>query len=465
MSGFGKNTDIDGLIVSYLDPPQILTMSEVNQYFNQLAADRRMQFIKVKTDIEAAIKTSNEWILRWHMANWSKYTNQKKLIEILQSSFLYNNYYFAEFILEKSVHDFNHYVKLELSHSLRFAYFGTYDPKFIMHVEECMERFYKIRYEDDLPQEFLVFNYMIRIMRQKNVESVAAWINKHKMYIDGLSLRLKTFVGSEPQFLSYFDSEFIDAVCTLLNCTLTKTDYQSAINKACVLKESGTFFKIIAKFSSYVDHQEMFGSACEGGHHNIVEWFINNSVTPIRFDLPDPVSNITCFETACKHNKSYIVDVLINLSQQSPDKHGHIDIHRRRDLAFTLACRMGHIGLAKYLLERCEQFELGPINIHSRPVLLAALMGQHYDVAKWLLDISTTSYGKFDLSKVKDFIVRKYHTEHSHAQAQLAYGWLRELPTEHIGQLCFDKDHVPLMDDDSYQLDNSDIDLSTDELY
>lgn len=50
--------DLDDLILSYVDPPTVLALTQVNKHYNHILKDKQMQFNKIKFDAEIACKNS-----------------------------------------------------------------------------------------------------------------------------------------------------------------------------------------------------------------------------------------------------------------------------------------------------------------------------------------------------------------------------------------------------------------------
>lgn len=105
------NRDIWMHILSYLDPPQILTMSVVDKYFYEHTTERRLIFNSVRYKINEALKLKSEWIIKWHIRSISDsidsfifrgYMYRRILIEkYFSDSLLYKNYSFTRFLFER----------------------------------------------------------------------------------------------------------------------------------------------------------------------------------------------------------------------------------------------------------------------------------------------------------------------------------------------------------------------------
>lgn len=58
--------DVDDLIHNYLEPPAVLTMTEVNRHYAQTLADRQLQFNQSKMDFYDMCANGRLWIAKWY---------------------------------------------------------------------------------------------------------------------------------------------------------------------------------------------------------------------------------------------------------------------------------------------------------------------------------------------------------------------------------------------------------------
>lgn len=84
MNKYLINEDLDGIICDMLDPPTILTMTEVNKYYTDILQDLRSEFNQVGhmgLSIENACMKEYIWIAEWILEhqNVDIHTNGEKI--------------------------------------------------------------------------------------------------------------------------------------------------------------------------------------------------------------------------------------------------------------------------------------------------------------------------------------------------------------------------------------------------
>lgn len=290
MQHFGVNPDIDGLIVSYLDPPQILTMSEVNSYFNQLAADRRAQFVKVKYDVSASLRERYEWIVQWHIRCISDsidisvrrdictYEYISRLVrKYIQSCYLFNSFSFTHFLMKNYTH-----VNCSGSNIYVFGiddiFKGDVDIKFMKFVDDCLQRFCDtdLRRMCNMGISWSAGRYSVThdLLKNKKYEEVL-------YFLDIIGENAATMAPYFSEGMEIWDRSNTPLDCTsdfLISFLRRLHMMQYVLKAACIMSTDQVFFELVDKYSDTISHSDLFFAACRGGHVSVAQWIRSDAV-------------------------------------------------------------------------------------------------------------------------------------------------------------------------------------------
>lgn len=293
MSFFGTNLDIDRLIVSYLNPPQILSMSEVNQYFCTVVKVPRTQFIQVKYKIKKALENKYEQIIQWHIRSIpiSLDRYQQDNCEInkesdmckfyIEYSFLHNNFALTQFLLEIAV-DACLDPTVIFSRHLQRIFWGEVDIKFIRHVDDCLRRIYDYSISDLMYSED-PYGLFYKMIEDKKYEEA---IYYHRIVKTPCARTFKYELDNDLDSFAQFDmnSEFL---IPLFNLFGIHNPHYYALIQSCGAKDDNIFFELIEKYSFDISYQTLFFAACRGGHLSVVKWLWTNAADPIDLDATE----------------------------------------------------------------------------------------------------------------------------------------------------------------------------------
>ena len=170
----------------------------------------------------------------------------------------------------------------------------------------------------------------------------------------------------------------------------------------------------------HVIDEYAFRYSCETSHLNVAQWLIDLSREP-GFSLIDiHACNDAAFNWSCLKGRVNVAEWLIDLSKQPGFT--LIDIHARNENAFVLSCREGHINMAQWLFDLSRGVEIRDANLQSnlpfqeqgkkpRFTLIDIHAGNedafrlackegHINVAKWLIELSKSNEAGFRLINI-----------------------------------------------------------------
>lgn len=429
MAGFGKYPDIDRQIVAYLDPPQILSMSEVNRYFNQLAAVRRELFNQAQFDIVNALKSESDWLVQWHIRR-----NESKITApILGASFAYANYPFTKFAIEKikcqSRKSTDETVR-KIVNDFKHIYKGKFAPAFLEYVENCIERTFEVKCADYHSSLRDICRMFKDLLYDKKYETAIILVNRN-MHIKNISNQFKDMFRYHPEQFADLDDEFIDRLFDMLGIKLDQDDYMNAMQIACGIPTDTTFFALVSKYEDYINYPKLLSFACRHSSQSVVQWIlthIEQTHKVIRLNRP--------FAFACFGGKIERAQWLWNLSETNSEKYKMTDICKVNNYTFRIVCERGLLDVAKYLLMLGATNTVAKINIVAfiRDCFGQIVFNYNFIIAEWLLEIGLKTYGKINLLPWKDQAVSQSDTT--------IYRWLRNLPQIYTDNIDWSTDNV-----------------------
>lgn len=496
MATLGDYIDIDKQIVASLDPPQVLSMSEVNKYFNQLTTDRRTEFLKVKFNLDDSLEAKYEWIVQWHikcMSNmikqltvkrWKSWNLKKGFFnDFIGSSFHHNNFALAGFLLD-IVKNRKSNILHTLSEFTMCIFEKDFDMQFVKYIDEL--------FQTNSFNSLNILMTSIRISRTelKRISRIIINLLNKKQY-DGVLYFLSLFENNN-QVIDFVGNAFHKYIWDK-NCLLIlrecPVDFKESffkilemsdervdcyhLGQACLAETDALFFEMISNQKYYycIDYYCMFTLACAYGHLSILKWISadNERKSQIKLQIDCQMgiggNYFTPFEWACYYGHIEIVKWLVHLESYCKP-----DIHHCNETPFFIACCRGHLNVAKYLIELGETTSYGHIDIHAGyrnyevaylQSIIRTIIGDQYEVAEWLFTLSMGLYGKFDLRKEILQIqknISKHIGDDVTSKLQLIHDRMYELTVKYYGSIDVDDTTLSEDLDDSYTVSESDSD-------
>lgn len=144
-----------------------------------------------------------------------------------------------------------------------------------------------------------------------------------------------------------------------------------------------------------------FAHACAHNHIDVAKWILSLGVE-VNIHFFAIYYNRDLFEVVCNNGHLKIAQLLL-------DTFKYIDIHSDWERVFRLACYAGHIDVAKWIIKIGET-TYGRINIHimEDASLRAAISQGNFDIAIWLIEIGKQSYGEFELDDATKQLIADY---------------------------------------------------------
>lgn len=160
--------------------------------------------------------------------------------------------------------------------------------------------------------------------------------------------------------------------------------YENILKKSC-----SRYFSRGSKKEFYSNG---FARACVHNHLDVAKWILSLDVgIEIHAHYHTIYDKYNLFEIVCDIGNLKIAQLLL-------DTFKDIDIHSGWERPFRMACYAGHIDVAKWIVKIGET-TYGRIDIHimEDTPLRAAVNQGHFDIALWLIEIGKQSYGEFNL--------------------------------------------------------------------
>lgn len=460
MLGLGKNLDIDKLIVSYVDPPQILTMSEVNKYFNALVADKRDIFIDVKYNIEFSLIAQNEWIIQWHVRSMSDTIrqirlrqNNQRMLQLeyfdtwIDPCFQHKNLSFAQFLLKISVNAniSKNFILDKVGKCFIRLCAENFDMAFVKQFDDYLEHYYQTNLFACGPiiilqNIYVKIDILLGLLTQKQYDGVLYFLRllKNTSYeIDCVDLDRYIENKDCPLILRECSADFLNHFFDLIGQTKRGVD-RWYLTQACLATTDTLFFELIStnKYDDCINHAKILCLAAQSGHISIFEWIRERTHIPSIMSGVNGIhinnNLLDAFELACYFGHMDMVKWLLEINP-------NILIHKKNEMAFFAACINGHISIAKYLIELGESASHGRIDIHAkcdlikRTNIIADIIGKHYELAEWLFVLGIESYGKFDLGHELAYMNSRSNSD------QIAYDRMYELSMKYYGETGIDR--------------------------
>lgn len=449
--------EIDELIISFLDPPQVLTMSELNTYFNELTNPKCIEFNVAKNNVFNALRMNYEWIIQWHIR--SEHINNKKgrirysskvSRQFLKESFACANYSFTTFLLDKisetKYADISSVIQ-KITDDFSHIYNGKFDVNFLEYVEDHIQKKFGVKCADYLMSEMSVRNIIEKLINKLQYDTIFALV-KRNMHLTILSEWIVMHLTNNPTIFVKLDNTFITSLFNMLNICLTADYYNHMIERSSVLKDNSTFFILVDKYGSYVHHLSLFNFVCQYSDNvSIAQWLMTNADqtgNTIRLDKKYD-AGMYPFEIACVNHNLELAKWFCDLSETNSDKYGRIDIHRDDEYLFRHVCTSNitvrDTDIANFLIEIGETTSQGRIDIHAKGILFECIKKQKTRISEYLLKLGIESYGKFDLSHIKQDIVEQYRKNPKNSLFMI-YDWICNLPSVYVDNIDFSNDNV-----------------------
>lgn len=326
--------DIDQLILTYLSPPQVLCMSEVNRSLLAIAQPMRDRINQVKRCLDTACSHGYLDIAEYI---WKR------------RNFWYN--FDSAFISACKANQFE-------------------AAKWVVNTEKKAGDRYRgpCRSYDGISSYSNAFVY---VCRNNNLD-MAKWLIKLP---EKNGFRKIDIHSGEPSIFYFIckkgNRKFIKWLFYLSEIGYGKYDKNSCYNMfeySCLtgnIKLAKLIMDLYEKssgktFDIHCISESIFAEVCEKGHLNTCQWLI--SLCEQSYDqINIHAGGEEAFIAACINNHIDIAKWLISLGEQS---YGQINIHAKNEEAFIAAC-IHDLQFAQWLVELGEQ-SYGEIDIHAQ---------------------------------------------------------------------------------------------------
>lgn len=420
MSTLSGISDVDRQIISYLNPPQILTVSEVDTYMCKLVAELRAQFTQAKFDIGESIKHNYEYVVQWHIDNLTQSINSFKrrhldteamrkdlCYQYLNTCFLHNNYPFTLFLIEHRPTD---RIEGNICGAFDNIFAEPFDINFVKYVDKCLYDIHNLTLQKigiDCKYE-TYHRHLIELFRTKQYADAEYLINLNKRQNTCIHDDLFNLSDKGCFSMKEIRSESFISLCDKLN--ISKERYHNHIlHRSCLKKTDKHFFELIKQIPKF-DCGCIIWSACRGGHVSIGQWLLDEAQLRNQdVDLDEYefiyISNkgLSCnpIHIASLRGKLEMLQWLLKINPK-------FDIHAKNEQCIRMACIEGHISIVQYLFEISEQtnYEID-IHVNSDRLLRSAIHRLHLELAEWLICKGFEYNSPFDLCKIRTHAIKQ----------------------------------------------------------
>lgn len=335
--------DLDTHIIHLLDPPTVLSLSEVNKHYADLLENSRLLFNAVKFDLEKICAYGAVWVYDWMCGS-------DLLSDLLDSRTI-------QFVTE----------------SAQLKKYGS--------IYKCVDEF----------REYMLYAYINQNDDNWNEDA-------YKILHHELAFILSAHHG-HLHMLEYISEKYSED----MDPSYYQTDYVLDISLRCACNEGHL---AVAQYihGLYVDEiayfivQHIFSAACKRGRLVIVRWLIE-TFKCIDVHTRDEYA----FWCACMNGQLDVAKYLVDVGLQTNNP---IDIHSDQDKAIISAAEAGHLDTLQWLIELGEKTQ-SPFDLHGEGcdiMLLTACIKGHKQIAHYLIELGKKSYGEYDLEIYTEYL-------------------------------------------------------------
>lgn len=413
--------ELDQIVLSHLDPPQILRMSEVNTYFKGLCEDKCQMINGPKYDIDLVLQQNNDWIIQWQIEQLDilfrmliprgMLRHNNMMDEYIRKAFYYNNIALLDQMLK-----YQHISNIYMSYArYKHAYDSEYFKyNFYIHAKQRISESFGIPH-GNIPTEQAI-NILCNLINNKKYDDILNIIDhmsKKKM----AKIFKKILTGNQTRMIQKkYQFNMIEVLsdntalrfykCLFDKLNIQRPVYFYAFHQASRKEDDAIFWSLVEKYNDNIDDSVMkkaIYNACKFGHLKIMQWAFNNYKNTYNIHKTNSYLGVkyTLFELAIIRSHLHIARWLVNLCENNKEKYGQINIHRRIEYCFRHACKYTDKTLVQYLIELGET-SYGKINIHTHQnqAIRYALEKCDFELAKYLIELGNDSYGQFDFAKL-----------------------------------------------------------------
>lgn len=350
--------DAEHHILQWLNPSQIINMSEVNNYYLSLTLVKRTEFFEVQYSLELSLLRELDWITTWHL-------------DILADS--------GRKILRRSSADDQRYIICRL--------FQTYEST---AREYCNIQLMRLLVEIAQSHDINVYdmsdkNFLSMGDSDQNLpflEYIFEVLSKETA-MTATELFLPTDEIGEIEFhdqMRNAPTNLIRYIYHLIPNTVNKDDLKNSLAKNMVYmideynpKEAVIFWELLL---------------IEGPSQRQEDYL--KKALHIEYE----------FQRACKYGDEEMILLLLDLGQKY---FGKVDIHANDDKPFLNACNNGRLNIVKLLIKLGEE-SYGKYNIQK---VFPKCKIDNTNVLEYLLNLDPESYGKIDIHFNNDILLRE----------------------------------------------------------
>lgn len=429
--------DLDQLILSYLEPPQILSLSEVNRHYANVTSSLRSTINSVKKSLPLACKADDVRIARWIHTTASISTSHAEYHKSFKVACGKGNMQIVQMLLSKAYNPNKRPIKKMsiLEHSFQKSCMKGHLNIAQWLIEKC----------DDHIDIHHIQDRLFEIVCECGHLHVAQWLlslgeDKQK--------KINIHSDSDIAFLNACLSGHLDVAKWLIE--LGETSYgKITIDKHLFEHVCGNGHLSVAQFLSDLEekgydridiHANADEALCEAlcqKRPDVVKWLIKLGDDAYgKYDLNqssifaaacaggmDIVNLLLSYDTSGTINnhqnrQNAFNDIFGNMGESNPSIDHQmirwlieqseiggerIDIHNNQELPFRATCDWGDLDMAKLLIELGEGL-YGRIDIHAcdECAFRYACYGARIDMAQWLIELGEQSYGRINIHVMKE---------------------------------------------------------------